>query len=379
MKIGVLHDPQELQKIGEVIRETRTDKKFSQRQLADKLGMPASILSDIEKGKRLVPKKKVPLFIKYLNLKENQLLPSTASSIEKLKSEMKALESEIGVAFRDLRSLPDEAKKELIEHYKELKEKYETDGNVAVQQKPADVAWEIIRTCRLNNQIPVDLHAIAKKFNISIEASNTIDSEGWILCPQDRKWASIKYKKGISLGRQRFTIAHEMGHYFLKNLDVIENSCFVNDGQKNENERAADEFASNLLMPEKLVRQKIGVKIKGIEDVLKINQAFEVSQTAAAIRLVQLSSQSCAVISAREGIIKWGYSSSALYLRVKKDEKLSRSSQALKLTRSEGSVPLSNAVATKCEYWFHGNMTGKFWEQSLKIFPGETLSLIWKR
>ncbi|WP_348800432.1 ImmA/IrrE family metallo-endopeptidase [Flavobacterium adhaerens] len=63
-----------------------------------------------------------------------------------------------------------------------------------------------------------------------------------------------------NLGRKNFTIAHEMGHYFL-NHQLHQNSVFCNSNdiveeghQQNPIEREANYFASCLLMPEEKIK-----------------------------------------------------------------------------------------------------------------------------
>lgn len=376
MKTSVLHDPEDLLRIGEKIRNARG--KISQKELAQKLNIPASILSNIEKGKRLVPKNKISHFVEILKLNEQELLPSTASAIHAIRSDLKSLEKEMGIEFRELKSLPDEAKQELLAHFKELKERYEkNDGAMPSPERPAEVAERIINQCRINNA-PVDLHKIAQENSIEISPSTTIDADGWILFPKDQKWAAIKYRPNMTLGRQRFTIAHELGHFFLKNVDTDGKSCQIDGGQKNEHEREADEFASNLLMPGKLVKKIIGIKIKGYEDILKMGQAFEVSQQAAGLRLMQVTSVPAAVIYSEDGLIKWGKASSGLYLKIKKDHKLGRLSQAHKVL-AKGSRGLVRPVETKCDYWFYGRMRGRLMEHSSRIYENRVLTLIWSK
>ena len=375
MKTSILHDPEDLRRIGEKVRNARG--QTPQKELAKKLNIPASILSNIEKGKRLVPKNKVSLFSEQLGLKKEELLPETASVIHEIREDLKSLEKEIGIGFRELKSLPEEAKQELIARYKELKEHYEkNDGSMPIAERPAEAAERVIEQCRINKS-PVDLYKVAQENSIEIsEGTATINADGWILFPKDQKWAAIKYRPKMTLGRTRFTIAHEMGHFFLKNVDTDEKSCQMDGGQKSEHEREADDFASNLLMPEKLIRKTIGIKIKGYEDILKIRQAFEVSQQAAGLRLMQVTSVPAAVIYSENGLIKWGRTSSKLYLKIKKDHKLGRLSQASKIL-AKGSRGLVRPIESKCDYWFYGRMQGKFMEHSSRIYNNQVWTIVW--
>ena len=58
--------------------------------------------------------------------------------------------------------------------------------------------------------------------------------------------------------RQRFTIAHELGHFFLHmDKDAQENKIITSFRMDSSpKERQANAFAANLLMPESLVRQE---------------------------------------------------------------------------------------------------------------------------
>jgi len=83
------------------------------------------------------------------------------------------------------------------------------------------------------------------------------------------------------LGRQNFTLAHELAHLAIHKKDI-----FDLDDEDNSLEREANIFASHFLMPEEQVKFKLG-SIKQITkfDILIISQYFRVSFSAAAIRL----------------------------------------------------------------------------------------------
>ena len=59
--------------------------------------------------------------------------------------------------------------------------------------------------------------------------------------------------------RKRFTIAHELGHYFLHNEDlnkgIVDNILKREEGDGTQKEKDANDFAANLLMPDKLFRE----------------------------------------------------------------------------------------------------------------------------
>lgn len=96
--------------------------------------------------------------------------------------------------------------------------------------------------------------------------------------------------------RQRFTIAHELGHALLERGDGMHidtafrlrnaTSAMAIDPQ----EIAANSFAAELLMPEDEVRQAVNVGIDITDDssVRELARRFGVSQQAVVYRLVNL-------------------------------------------------------------------------------------------
>jgi predicted transcriptional regulator len=86
-------------------------------------------------------------------------------------------------------------------------------------------------------------------------------------------------------GRRRFTIAHEIGHFVLHPERCRpERGGAVNEAGRVE-EREADAFAAELLMPENLVRDAI--REQGL-DVDRLADRFEVSRKAMQARLRHL-------------------------------------------------------------------------------------------
>jgi len=93
-----------------------------------------------------------------------------------------------------------------------------------------------------------------------------------------------------SHGRQRFTIAHELAHCLLRHHDNfhIDVASAVAHGEAPDydwrDERAANEFAAELLMPAPLVL----TAARQIESVRDLAKLFEVSQEAMGFRLINL-------------------------------------------------------------------------------------------
>ena len=87
--------------------------------------------------------------------------------------------------------------------------------------------------------------------------------------------------------RQRFTIAHELGHFiFHKNNKSLEKDLiFFRDETNNKEEREANDFASELLMPEKMVKAYIK---EGYNTIQLLADKFDLSTSAVRYRVYKL-------------------------------------------------------------------------------------------
>lgn len=83
-------------------------------------------------------------------------------------------------------------------------------------------------------------------------------------------------------GRRRFTIAHEIGHFVLHPHRLAPERNGGGNAAWQAEEREADQFAAELLMPEDLVRE--AVLLQGA-DAVRLADRFEVSRKAMQARL----------------------------------------------------------------------------------------------
>jgi Zn-dependent peptidase ImmA (M78 family) len=97
----------------------------------------------------------------------------------------------------------------------------------------------------------------------------------------------IEVNTDEGLLRQRFTLAHELGHFALGHEDAPRDmSTSFSAGQVSHIERAANQFAAELLMPADAVAKLVrSGKFKTIEDLA---QAFQVSKVAMTYRVNNL-------------------------------------------------------------------------------------------
>jgi Zn-dependent peptidase ImmA (M78 family) len=103
----------------------------------------------------------------------------------------------------------------------------------------------------------------------------------------DGKWIMC-INSSHNLKRQRFTMAHELGHYILhkgKNIEFVDTTFFRSD-EMDSIEYNANEFASRLLMPEDDLRKLIDED--RIKNIGELASKFDVSSAAMKYRVISL-------------------------------------------------------------------------------------------
>jgi Zn-dependent peptidase ImmA (M78 family) len=137
---------------------------------------------------------------------------------------------------------------------------------------------------------PVDVMAIAEVLGLHIYESNLGQGVSGALVRDPsyhtRSEFIIFVNSDEAYVRQRFTAAHEIGHFVLHRdkigQRVEDNYLLRSDGLSNATESQANKFAADLLMPYPLIDSLVREGVTGI-DALAIR--LQVSQIALAIRL----------------------------------------------------------------------------------------------
>jgi hypothetical protein len=101
-------------------------------------------------------------------------------------------------------------------------------------------------------------------------------------------------------GFQRFSIAHELGHYFLPGHPeaVIKNGFHQSHAgfvARDRYEQEADLFAASLLMPAELFKAEMRKARGGLEAVVALAKVAKTSLTATAFRFAELTRDAVAV------------------------------------------------------------------------------------
>tara|TARA_R110001583_G_scaffold178502_1_gene334460 strand:- start:73 stop:606 length:534 start_codon:yes stop_codon:yes gene_type:complete len=151
--------------------------------------------------------------------------------------------------------------------------------------------------------LPVDIKKVINKLKLKLACYDLGKGVSGVLVV-NKGDVKIGYSLFESEERQRFTMAHELGHYILHCNDS-ENKLFVDDikvkfrrdqstKQEQKEEKEANIFAASLLMPKELINTEFNKLMKDKlilsdeEIVEKLADNFKVSSIAMTYRLINL-------------------------------------------------------------------------------------------
>lgn len=202
---------------------------------------------------------------------------------------------------------------------------------------------------------------------------------------------AIAYATHIpSDGFKRFSIAHELGHYFLPGHPE---AVFAHGDSHTSHagfvagdpvELEADHFAACLLMPRKLFVKEMDRRRDGMDAVLALSARCETSLTATAIRYAELSSACCAVVVSSGSSIDYCFLSKSLRAMKgiqwpRKGRALPKSSATLALRKRPSAVDdrESDSADSDTTVWFDSDHEASLSEEVIGLGEyGRTLTVL---
>ncbi len=172
--------------------------------------------------------------------------------------------------------------------------------------RQSEVEKKAIEFCNDNgiDSYPVEIIKICNNYGLKVFEEYLPRDVSGLIVVDDKIWQKYETNQFIlvnladSAVRRRFTIAHELAHYILHrngNKLYAHRDSDVEGVIKSSIEREANFFAANVLMPEKLIEEKVEDVKQGVGDkvpnfvlVKEISDYFAVSESAAEVRLKQL-------------------------------------------------------------------------------------------
>ena len=167
--------------------------------------------------------------------------------------------------------------------------------------------------------LPVDPFAIAQGRDIVVEPKpDTAEGVSGMLLRHGDTFGILYATHIPSEGFQRFSVSHELGHFFLdghidhvlqKNGTHVSHAGFVT---ADPFELEADHFAAGLLMPGTPFKREMGRLEPGLSAVLEVAKICRTSRTATAIRYAETTEDAVAVIVSTGQVIDYCFLSDSM-------------------------------------------------------------------
>jgi Zn-dependent peptidase ImmA (M78 family)/transcriptional regulator with XRE-family HTH domain len=266
--------------IGARVRSARVESGLSQVEVAQALELSQAAVSQLEAGKRSPRVDELAV-----------LSDLFARDIDYFLTPMRVGGDTVGMTFRAATAelpLP-ELQRAVIRFIEEIERQPAPKAEVAVRASSPERAAREARKHTGQEAIPVNVKAVARRLGVGLFFSPFPDALSAFLLRGDGR-AVIGVNSNQHPVRQRFSAAHEVGHFVLGHTDgnifdyaVPATSDGEPPGYHPQNERQANTFAAELLMPEEHL-----IEEAPDYSVARLAKRYEVSQEAMSFRLLHL-------------------------------------------------------------------------------------------
>lgn len=168
-------------------------------------------------------------------------------------------------------------------------------------------AQKLLDRFGLNRPSEIVLEDIAYALGIEISYSPLSGADAHLVRVGDKGGITIN-ERIKERGRQRFAISHEIGHWELhagRSQVFLCTSDDMRDYQSSAEEIEANIFASELLMPMRMMLPKYRTMAPGLAVPEDIANRFDVSLTAATLRYVSKFNLPLMVVFSSKGRVTW--------------------------------------------------------------------------
>jgi len=224
----------------------------------------------------------------------------------------------------------------------------------------------------------VDIEAIAQYCDATVVYKPLYGCEGRVLGFNNR--AIITVNSNSSRVRQRFSAAHELGHWMC-DRGQIAFSCtekmFHENWFRKDKEASANRYAVDLLLPENMFVDMVRNKEITFYTVRETAKAFRTSMTATAIRLVELGSYPAMVICCGRERRKWFKRGPDVNEKIWPCETLDKDSVAYDLLFNDSTIV--EPVDVYASVWINHPEADRYEirEHSIKISQDLVLTILW--
>jgi hypothetical protein len=237
----------------------------------------------------------------------------------------------------------------------------------------------------------VDPFKIAASRDIEVKAKpDTAEGVSGMLLRHGNTFGILYATHIPSEGFQRFSVGHELGHYFLEgHIDQVlpkdgihvSHAGFVS---ADTFELEADHFSAGLLMPATPFKKALATRSPGLETVEFMAGLCRTSLTATAIRCAELSSDAIAVIVSTGATIDYCFMSDAMKMLpqlswLRKGSAVPKGTETARLNTQMSRVLNGDRAANEIDVmdWLGGNRSAIITEEVIGLGRyGKTLTVL---
>lgn len=242
-------------------------------------------------------------------------------------------------------------------------------------------AEELLQSLGVTEPREIDLEAIAWTLGVRVKFRPLDGCEARIVGASES--AIVTVNNQCSFGRQRFSLAHELGHWhFHRGKVMVCRADDIEDFKSNGSpaEKHADNYAVNLLMPRYLFLPALRTYRKiDFDAIRKLGNDFVVSTTAAAIRFIEAGDTPAFIICHNQRGRCWFSRSPLIPDRWFPRSELQSESSAMDILFDVNkSMTTSRMKYVSAEAWFDRRDAHRYeiLEQTFRVGPSEIITLL---
>lgn len=245
-------------------------------------------------------------------------------------------------------------------------------------------------------RLPVNPLAIAKEEGIELAPGRYGEKfDARIKFVRSAKTFILFYKEagyGLTEGRVRFSIGHELGHYYLPHhrsylLSGQSHNSVTDFRSPDPREKEADEFSSTLLMPHELFAGELKTRrmtICTLADLSRLAEnTFQASLTSTVRRYVGLDWEACSMVVSEAGVVKWAKHSDSMRALgmgwIEYGTRVPNTTPTAKLWERLGKEATLERMeaGVDADIWFERPYRRRLWEEAMPLgYTGQVLTFL---
>jgi len=237
---------------------------------------------------------------------------------------------------------------------------------------------ELLQELGITEPEEIELEAIAQFVGATVVAEPLTGAEARLVGSGDK--AIITVNVNSSLPRQRFSAGHELGHW-MHDRGRPQFSCGIRVQNANflasDPESLANRYATDLLLPDYMVKPRLGKKAPMLTTVQELAGMFTTSLTATALRIVDLGIWPSMVACYSRDKRQWFKRGCDVPEKIWPLKVLSEDSLAFALLREPEATSATDEV--DADAWIDLPDASEYTvvESSFKVTPELVVSILW--